>query len=63
MMPVMMNDDEGREEHRDYASLYYDLCDCAGPQPSVDNARADEHSRECPYRREVEGARRLESPE
>jgi hypothetical protein len=40
---------------RDYAALYARLCDCAGPQPSRENPRADEHSNECPYRKEVEG--------
>jgi hypothetical protein len=46
---------EEHESARDYASLYIALCTCAGPQPSRMNARADEHGRECPYRREVEG--------
>lgn len=50
-MAVFMLDDESR---RDYPSLYLKLCDCAGPQPSLSNARADEHAPDCPYRREVE---------
>lgn len=44
-----------RAEGRDYVTLYLKLCGCAGPQPSLDNPRADEHDRECPYRLEVEG--------
>lgn len=40
---------------RDYASLYFELCGCAGPQPSRTNPRADEHDRDCQYRREIEG--------
>lgn len=43
------------DEGRDYPSLYFAQCRCAGPQPSRDNPRLDEHDRECPYRREVEG--------
>lgn len=39
---------------RDYPTLYFRLCGCAGPQPSRDNPRADEHARSCPYRLEVE---------
>lgn len=51
----LLADDEGREERRDYPALYFELCDCAGPQPSTDNTLADEHLRECRYRKEVEG--------
>jgi hypothetical protein len=50
-----MSDDELKNEPRDYTRLYERLCDCAGPQPSRNSARADEHHRECPYRKEVEG--------
>lgn len=39
---------------RDYPSLYFELCRCAGPQPSLTNPRTDEHDRECSYRVEVE---------
>lgn len=46
--------DTGR---RDYVRLYLGLCDCAGPQPSTDNPRADEHAADCPYRRAVEPER------
>ena len=42
-------------QQRDYPSLYFELCRCAGPQPSLDNPRADEHAADCPYRREVQG--------
>jgi hypothetical protein len=49
-MPASMTD----RVRRDYTSLYVRLCDCAGPQPSTDNARADEHAVECPYRVAVE---------
>lgn len=45
----------GDESGRDYAMLYMRLCDCAGPQPSLNNAREDEHRSDCPYRAEVEG--------
>ncbi len=58
LMPVYMSDDDGRgepAEQRDYPSLYITLCDCAGPQPSLTNRRADEHDPDCPYRRAVEG--------
>lgn len=40
---------------RDYTSLYIERCDCAGPQPSPEKSRADEHAKDCPYRVEVEG--------
>lgn len=40
---------------RDYVSLYLRLCRCAGPQPSLDNPRLDEHAPDCAYRLEVEG--------
>ncbi|HEX3560394.1 MAG TPA: hypothetical protein VHU19_14395 [Pyrinomonadaceae bacterium] len=46
--------DEG-EERRDYTALFIRLCDCAGPQPSTNNPRSDEHAATCPYRAEVEG--------
>ena len=47
---------EGETEvRRDYPSLYINLCDCSGPQPSLNNSRADEHREDCPYRVEVEG--------
>lgn len=39
---------------RDYTALYLKLCDCAGPQPSTNHSRADEHRDDCPYRIEVE---------
>jgi hypothetical protein len=39
---------------RDYPDLYFKLCNCAGPQPSRANTRADEHAKECPYRLEIE---------
>lgn len=39
---------------RDYTSLFIELCDCAGPQPGLNNSRADEHATDCPYRVEVE---------
>lgn len=48
---VLMSD---ADEQRDYTSLYVRLCDCAGPQPSREKPRADEHREDCPYRREVE---------
>lgn len=61
-MPVHMLDhvddeDEGDEvSPRDYMQLYITAwCNCAGPQPSRNNHRADEHDAECPYRKEVEG--------
>lgn len=41
-------------ERRDYARLYFELCDCAGPQPSLDNPKLDEHAPGCPYRVAVE---------
>jgi hypothetical protein len=47
-------DERGADPGRDYPSLYFALCDCAGPQPGTENPRADEHDRECPYRAEVE---------
>lgn len=34
--------------------LYQEHCDCAGPQPSIRGARADEHAADCPYRVRVE---------
>lgn len=49
-MAVVMTDDD-----RDFPTLYVRLCDCGGPQPSLNRHRADEHGRECPYRKEVEG--------
>lgn len=55
-MAILVGDDRGGEGRRDYPSLYARLCGCAGPQPSLSNPRLDEHARECPYRREVEGA-------
>jgi len=54
-MAILVNVGAGEGERRDYPSLYARLCDCAGPQPSFTNPRLDEHSRKCPYRREVEG--------
>jgi hypothetical protein len=57
-MVVLMVDakDEGGEpERRDYTALFLAWCTCAGPQPSRTSPRADEHSPQCPYRREVEG--------
>lgn len=52
----MSNDDsQVKTVVRDYPALFSRLCDCAGPQPSLANPRIDEHSRECPYRKEVEG--------
>ena len=45
-----MKDDPGRE----YPKLYFELCDCAGPQPSPSNPKNDEHLAVCPYRVEVE---------
>lgn len=56
-MPVLMGDDEG-EERRDYTALFIRFCDCAGPQPSTNNLRSDEHAADCPYRVEVERTRR-----
>jgi hypothetical protein len=53
-MRTVTNGDE-EKPGRDYATLYMSLCNCAGPQPSRMNARADEHERACPYRMEVEG--------
>ena len=50
-MSILVRGDGGRK--RDYPSLYFALCDCAGPQPSPTNSRADEHGAECPYRLEV----------
>jgi hypothetical protein len=44
------------DEVRDYVSLYFALCRCAGPQPSRGNPRTDEHDHECSYRKEVEGS-------
>jgi hypothetical protein len=49
-MGALMTDDE-----RDYPSLWLRLCNCTGPQPSLKRHRADEHDRECAYRKEVEG--------
>lgn len=57
-MPVMMSDDEGNESadvRRDHTALFAKLCDCAGPQPGLNNTRSDEHEAHCPYRVEVEG--------
>ena len=57
-MPVQMLDDEDDGDEvspRDYVSLYFALCRCAGPQPSRERHRADEHDADCPYRKEVEG--------
>lgn len=45
---------EGSEGRGDYPTLYFELCRCAGPQPSRSNPRADEHARDCQYRVEVE---------
>lgn len=45
----------GAARQRDYTRLWQGLCDCAGPQPSASNARADEHRAGCPYRVEVDG--------
>lgn len=53
MMASLVGDDDATR--RDYASLYFHLCRCAGPQPSTTNPRADEHTADCPYRLEVEG--------
>lgn len=53
-MAFLVRDDSDRPA-RDYPSLYFELCNCAGPQPSLNNSRADEHVEECPYRGEVEG--------
>lgn len=52
-MAILVGD--GGETRRDYPALYFRLCKCAGPQPSMNNPRADEHAKECPYRVEVEG--------
>ena len=48
-------DDDDEVSRRDYTSLYFALCRCAGPQPSRKRHRADEHAAECLYRKEVEG--------
>lgn len=45
----------GRQQRRDYPRLWAELCDCNGPQPSLDKPLADLHAEDCPYRREVEG--------
>lgn len=55
MVAVRMDDAKEMRVQRDYPRLYFELCNCAGPQPSRHNARADEHAPECPYRKEVEG--------
>lgn len=39
---------------RDYTNIYMQFCNCAGPQPSLTNPRADEHLPDCPYRSRVE---------
>jgi len=52
---TLLSEADGTKEPRDYTWLYGRLCNCAGPQPSLNNTRADEHDRECPYRLEVEG--------
>jgi hypothetical protein len=33
---------------------WVELCDCGGPQPSLDNPKADEHAGDCKYREAVE---------
>ncbi len=48
-----MTEDAGRTELRRLMLLFMQ-CDCGGTQPSLNNARADEHSDDCPYRIEVE---------
>lgn len=45
---------------RSMTKLYEDLCDCAGPQPSIGNTRMDEHSLDCPYSLRVEAEVRAE---
>lgn len=53
-MAIQLTDGSEEVTPLDYVSLYFRLCNCAGPQPSRYNPRLDEHDRQCPYRREVE---------
>ena len=56
-MSIPAGEGEGRRaEARDYITLFTQLCDCAGPQPSRERSRAEEHAADCPYRMEVEGS-------
>ena len=54
-MAVISNEEDGRAELRKNMELFM-LCTCGGPQPSMNNSRADEHRKDCPYRVEVEGS-------
>jgi hypothetical protein len=47
------SEDNGRAELRRLLLLFI-RCNCGGPQPSLNNSRADEHRDDCPYRIEVE---------
>lgn len=53
-MAVMMGDADETEARLDYPRLYFEQCGCAGPQPSRDNPRLDQHVFDCPYRVRVE---------
>ncbi len=53
-MPVLMNGEGGgRVARRDYPRLFFALCNCGGPQPSLDKPLDGLHAADCPYRLEV----------
>ena len=52
---VTQNDGRSDEETlRRHTDLYSQLCDCAGPQPSLNSDRSGAHAESCPYRVAVE---------
>ncbi len=48
------------QRFRQISDWFLSFCDCAGAQPSMDDAKADQHSVDCPYRQRIEHERKPE---